>query len=141
MIRPRVSIRPSTRRRRGFTLAETLVALVILSFGAVTLGQLMFRASRSSRVRETATHRSAALTRQVERLTVMPFTLVAAGSSCTTQSAAPFPHTLCTTITNLSTVSRQVSVVVTPTGANALPPDTAVLIRTDPLPAAPLGTP
>lgn len=125
----------------GFTLVETLISLVILSFGAVVLGQLMFQGSRTSRIRGTATYRAAALTRQVERLTVMPFDLLTAGSSCTAQSAAPFPHTLCTTVTDLSTVSRQVTVVVNPTGAGVLAPDTAVLIRTDPVRSEPLSTP
>jgi hypothetical protein len=101
----------------------------------------MFQGSRASRERSTATHRSAALTQQMERLAVLPFDSVIAGSSCTTVSAAPFPHTLCTTISDLSTVSRQVTVVVTPTGGVTLPPDSAVLLRTDPIRAQPLSTP
>jgi hypothetical protein len=77
----------------------------------------------------------------MERLGVIPFDSVLVGSTCNTISAAPFPHSLCTTVTSISTVSRQATVVVTPTGGDALPPDTAVLIRTDPLRAEPLSTP
>ncbi len=136
-------IRPLRARRStgGFTMVEILISLVILSFGAVVLGQLMFQGSRASRVRSTATYRTAALTQEVERLGVIPFDSVIVGSSCTTVSAAPFPHSLCTTVTSISTVSRQATVVVTPTGGDALPPDTTVLVRTDPLRAEPLSTP
>ena len=43
------------RSTGGFTMVEILVSLVILSFGAVVLGQLKFQGSRASRVRSTAT--------------------------------------------------------------------------------------
>jgi hypothetical protein len=125
----------------GFTTVEILISLVIMSFAAVVLGQLMFQGSRASRVRSTATYRTAALTQAVERLGVIPFDSVLAGTTCTTVSAAPFPHTLCTTVTSISTVSRQATVIVTPTGGDALPPDTAVLVRTDAIRAEPLGSP
>jgi prepilin-type N-terminal cleavage/methylation domain-containing protein len=135
-------IRPLRHRRPtgGFTMVEILISLVILSFGAVVMGQLMYRGSRASRVRSTATYRTGAFTQEVERLRVIPFDSLIVGSSCTTVSAAPFPHSLCTTITSISTVSRQVMVVVTPTGSDVLPPDTAVLVRTDPLRVEPLST-
>ena len=129
------------RSTAGFTMVEILVSLVILSFGTMVLGQLMFQGSKASRVRSTATYRTAALTQEVERLGVIPFDMVIVGSSCTTVSAGAFPHSLCTTITSISTVSRQATVIVTPTGAETLPPDTAVLIRTDPRRAEPLSTP
>jgi prepilin-type N-terminal cleavage/methylation domain-containing protein len=136
-------IRPLRVRRSsgGFTMVEILISLVILSLGAVVLGQLMFQASRASRVRSTATYRTAALTQQVERLGVIPFDSLIAGSSCTSVSASPFPHSMCTTISTDSTVSRQATVIVTPTGGTTLPPDTAVLVRTDPIRAEPLSTP
>ena len=134
MIRPR-------RPAGGFTMVEVLVSLVIMSCAAVVLGQLMFRASRASRLRSTATYRTAALTQAVERLGVIPFDSVLVGTSCTTVSAAPFPHSLCTTVTSISAVSRQATVVVTPAGAYALPPDSTVLVRTDPVRAEPLSVP
>jgi type II secretory pathway pseudopilin PulG len=133
-------IRP-LRSTGGFTMVEILISLVILVCAAVVLGQLMFRGSRASRLRSTATYRAAALTQEVERLGVIPFDSVIVGSSCTTVSAAPFPHSLCTTVTSISTVSRQATVIVTPTGADALPPDSTVLVRTDPNRAEPLSTP
>jgi prepilin-type N-terminal cleavage/methylation domain-containing protein len=129
------------RSAGGFTMMEILISLVIMSLGAVVLGRLMFQASRASRVRSTATYRTAALTQQVERLGVIPFDSLIVGSSCTSVSAAPFPHTLCTTVSSISSVSRQATVVVTPTGGDALPPDTAVLLRTDPVRAEPLSAP
>jgi prepilin-type N-terminal cleavage/methylation domain-containing protein len=125
----------------GYTLVEIMISLVILSFGAVVLGQLMLQASRASRVRSTATYRTAALTQQVERLGVIPFDALTVGSSCTTVTAAPFPHSLCTTVSSVSTVSRQATVVVTPSGGGTLPPDTAVVFRTQPIRTEPLSTP
>lgn len=125
----------------GFTLVEILISLVILVFGAVVVGQLMLQASRASRVRSTATYRTAALSQQVERLGVIPFDALTVGSSCTTVTTAPFPHSLCTTVSSVSTVARQVTVVVTPAGAGTLPPDTAVVFRTQPIRTEPLSTP
>jgi hypothetical protein len=55
-------------------------------------------------------------------------------------STGLFPHSLCTTITSVSTVSRRATIVVTPTGSDVLPPDTTVLVRTDPLRYEPLST-
>ena len=98
------------RSTAGFTMVEILVSLVILSFGAMVLGQLMLQGSRASRVRSTATYRTAALTQEVERLGVIPFDSVIVSSSCTTVSADPFPHSLCTTVTSISTVSRQATI-------------------------------
>jgi prepilin-type N-terminal cleavage/methylation domain-containing protein len=125
----------------GYTLVEIMISLVILSFGAVILGQLMLQASRASRVRSTATYRTAALTQQVERLGVIPFDSLTVGASCTSVTAAPFPHSLCTTVSSVSTVSRQATVVVTPSGGGTLPPDTAVVFRTQPIRTEPLSTP
>jgi type II secretory pathway pseudopilin PulG len=129
------------RATGGFTMVEILVSLLLMSFGAVVLGALMFNASRASRIRGNTTYRTAALTREAERLGVIPFDSLIVGSSCTTVSSAPFPHSLCTTISSISTVSRQATLVVTPTGGGALPPDTAVVVRTDPLRAEPLSSP
>jgi prepilin-type N-terminal cleavage/methylation domain-containing protein len=129
------------RSSAGFTLVELMISLVIMSFGAVILGKLMFQGSRASRIRSTATYRTAALTQEAERLGAIPFDSVLVGSSCTTVTAAPFPHSLCTTVTSISTVSRRATIVVTPTGAEALPPDTTVLVRNDPLRVEPLSTP
>ena len=127
------------RSTTGFTMVEMLVSLVLLSFGAMVLGQLMLQGSRASRVRSTATYRTAALTQEVERLGVIPFDSVLVGTTCTTVSTGYFPHSLCTTVTSISTVSSQATIIVTPTGADALPPDTAVLVRNDPIRAEPLG--
>ena len=38
----------------GFTTVEILISLVIMSFAAVVLGQLMFQGSRASRVRSAS---------------------------------------------------------------------------------------
>jgi prepilin-type N-terminal cleavage/methylation domain-containing protein len=133
--------RRAAQATSGFTLVEILISLVILVFGAVVIGQLMLQASQASRVRSTATYRTAALSQQVERLGVIPFDALTVGSSCTTVTAAPFPHSLCTTVSSVSAVARQVTVVVTPAGGGTLPPDTAVLFRTQPTRTEPLSTP
>jgi hypothetical protein len=121
-------------------MVEIVISLVILSFGAVVMGQLMYQGSKASRVRSTATYRTAVLTQQVERLGAIPFDSVLVGTTCTTVSTGLFPHSLCTTITSVSTVSRRATIVVTPTGSDVLPPDTTVLVRTDPLRYEPLST-
>ena len=71
----------------------------------------------------------------------VPFDSVASGTTCTTVSTPPFPHTRCTTVNNISSKVKQVIIVVTPSGNLLLHPDTTVVVRTKNGNGAPLNTP
>jgi prepilin-type N-terminal cleavage/methylation domain-containing protein len=133
-----------TQRRgdiRGFTLIEILVSMSILAVATLALGSLLVRSSRTAEAVSAFSYRSAALSAEAGRLGAVPFTTLAAGTTCTTVTAHPFPHGLCTTITNVSDKIRRVSVVATAADA-AIPPDSIVFERTISGHAAPpLNTP
>ncbi|MCI0687945.1 MAG: prepilin-type N-terminal cleavage/methylation domain-containing protein [Sporichthyaceae bacterium] len=104
--------------RGGFTLVEALVAIVLLSVGALALGSLLARSSRMAVASASTIHGTAALSTEVGRLNALPFDqLPAAGETCTTVSTPPFPHTLCTRLTDVSATVKEVRVRVTPSAA------------------------
>ncbi len=117
---------------RGFTLIEAMVAITLLSVGALALGGLLARSSRMAIASASTLHGTAAMSTEVGRLNALPFDqLPAAGETCTTISAAPFPHTRCTRLTDVSATVKEVRVRVTPAAANVRP-DTVNFQRTKP---------
>jgi prepilin-type N-terminal cleavage/methylation domain-containing protein len=118
--------------QRGFTMIEAMVAIVMLSVGALVLGGVLARSSRMAIASASTIHRTAVLSTEVGRLNALPFDqLPGAGETCTTISASPFPHTRCTQLTDLSAVVKEVRVRVTPTAADVRP-DTVNFQRTKP---------
>ncbi len=118
--------------RRGFTLIESVVAIVLLSVCALALGGLLGRSSRMGVASGSTIHSAAALSTEVGRLNALPFDqLPVAGETCTTISSAPFPHTRCTRLTDVSGTVREVRVRVTP-AATDVRPDTVTFQRTKP---------
>jgi hypothetical protein len=107
-----------------------MVSLVLLSLGAVVLGKQMFQAAQAARSNANIVYRTASVSSEVSRLAAIPFDSLVVGSSCVTVTAPPFPHTTCTTINNVSSKSRQVIVIVTPSGNTLLHPDTSIVVRT-----------
>ncbi|MGH7510531.1 MAG: type IV pilus modification PilV family protein [Gemmatimonadales bacterium] len=120
--------RAHTLRDRGFTLIEVLVSMGILAVATLALGTLLVRSSRTAEAASAGSYRTAALSAEVGRLGAIPFTQLAAGTTCATVTANPFPHGICSTIANVSAKIRRVSVVVTPANA-AVAPDSVVFER------------
>jgi len=105
--------------RGGFTIIEALVAIVLLSIGALALGSLLVTSSRMSIASASTIHGTAVLSAEVARLNTLPFDqLPAAGETCTTVTSAPFPHTRCTRLTDVSATVKEVRVRVTPATPN-----------------------
>jgi prepilin-type N-terminal cleavage/methylation domain-containing protein len=114
---------------RGFTLVEVLVSVTVLSLGLVLLGSLLIRSTRQATAASSVVYENAALTEQVTRLGAMPFAALAAGSTCTTVTAQPLPHQICTTITSVNPKRKTVKVKVTPTGNPLLQADSTMFER------------
>ena len=73
------------------------------------------------------------------RLDAVPFDSLAAGTSCNTVTANPFPHTQCTTVNNVSSKVKTVIIVVTPSGNVLMHPDTTIITRTKSVASNPLN--
>jgi prepilin-type N-terminal cleavage/methylation domain-containing protein len=106
----------------GFTLIEVLVSMMILSVGTVALASLLARASRAATDASANVYQTAALTSEVGRLGAIPFTSLAAGTTCVNVNAGPFLHQRCAVITAVSAKVFRIVVTVTPTGATNLTP-------------------
>ena len=118
-----------TSQNRGFTLVEVLVSITVLSLGLALLGTLLVRSTRQATAASSVVYQNAALTKEVERLGAMPFAALAAGTTCTTVTAHPLPHQLCTTITATNPKRKTVKVKVTPSGNPLLRADSTTFER------------
>lgn len=82
--------KPSPGRARagsaegGFTLVETLVAVVILSFGLMAVTNLLLVGAQSNTVAHASTGAAAQASEVLERLKAIPFTTLTEGGSLDT---------------------------------------------------------
>lgn len=121
---------PSQVNRKGFTLVEVMVSMTLLSVASLALGSLLFRAARQAHATSTASYQTATLAGEAGRVDALPFDSLTSGTTCVTVTGAPFPHSRCTTINNISAKVKQVMIVVTPSGTTLLHPDTTIVTRT-----------
>jgi prepilin-type N-terminal cleavage/methylation domain-containing protein len=125
----------------GFTLVEVLVSITILSVASLSLGTLLFKAARQANATSTASYQTATMAGAAGRFDALPFDSLAAGTTCVTLTAAPFPNTQCTTINNVSAKVKTVIIVVSPSGNALMRPDTTIITRTRSVNGNPLKTP
>jgi prepilin-type N-terminal cleavage/methylation domain-containing protein len=114
---------------RGFTLIEVMVSMTILSVGILLLSSLLLRSTRTAEAASAVSYQTAILAAEIGRYDALPFTQLAAGTTCTTVTASPLPHQMCVTITNLSAKVRQVKVKVTPTAPTTIAADSVMFER------------
>jgi prepilin-type N-terminal cleavage/methylation domain-containing protein len=138
LMRSRILRTPETG---GFTLIEVMVSITILAVGILALGGLLLRSSRTAEAASAVSYQTAALAAEAGRYDAIPFAQLVAGTTCTTVTAHPLPHSLCTTVTNVSAKVRQVMVKVTPTGNPLLPADSVMFERSISGNGTPLATP
>ncbi len=128
------------RNARGFTLIEIMVSVTILAIGIMALGTLMARGARSAGAASSLTYQTAVMAAEAAHWDAVPFTALALGTTCDTETALPLPRVRCVTITEINPKLRRVSVVVTPTGDPMLQPDSVVFERSI-SGSSPLSTP
>lgn len=124
-----MSVWNRARQAAGFTLIEILVSVTILSGGILALGTLMGRGARSAGAAAALSYQTTVMAAEAARYDAIPFTLLAAGTTCDTVAAPPLPRIRCATITSINPKLRRVSVVVTPTDNPLLQPDSVVFER------------
>ena len=125
----------------GFTLIEVLVSITILSVASLALGSMLVRSTRAAGATSSAAYQTAAMAGVVARLDVLPYDALIAGTTCVTVTAAEFPHTECTTINNVSSKVKLITVVVTPSNNTLMQPVTTTFRRTISGNGNPLKTP
>jgi prepilin-type N-terminal cleavage/methylation domain-containing protein len=121
-----------TQRARptaGFTLIEVLVSITILAVGILALGTLMGRGARTATAASATSQLTTIMGAEAARYDAIPFTQLAAGTNCDTQTAGPLPRVRCVTVTIINPKLRRVTLIVTPTGNPLVRPDTLIFER------------
>lgn len=124
--------------RAGFTLVEVLVAMSIMGAAASVMVAPLYRYAQRTDVVAFAQARNGLLAQQVNRLTALPFDSLDARAGCVTITTGSLPYTRCITLTTISTVQKQVRLIVRPTN-ETVRPDTVIFDRTEPASANPFG--
>ena len=125
---PRSRVR-AHRARRGFSVVEVVVAIVLLGVTLSTLGVLSFAASRRNVTVANGAYRSAAMRYLFDRYSAMDYDdLTAAAQSLdSTVTRGPMPHRLqAVFVTTTNPNERQVLLVVTPANRLIVPETTFV---------------
>lgn len=124
------------KNRQGVSLVEVIVAMTLLGVVLSSLAGLTFQASQRSLNVAAEGYRQGILVQEVNRVTSLPWTLLPGAAGCTTVTGGTFPHSRCVTVANVSTKTRRVRIIVTPTQPGVLP-DSITIERHN----APAGNP
>jgi prepilin-type N-terminal cleavage/methylation domain-containing protein len=128
--------------RRGFTLVEVLVTITLISTGILVLGGMLLRSARAAEAASAVSYQTAAMASEVARLDAMPFTALAAGTTCDTLAVAQLPRIRCSIVAVVSPKVTRVTVRITAIGNPLIPADSVIFERSisgDVVP--PLNTP
>jgi len=128
--------------RRGFTLVEVLVTITLISTGILVLGGMLLRSARAAEAASAVSYQTAAMASEVGRLDALPFTALAAGTTCDTVAVAQLPRIRCSIVANISAKAKRVTVRVAAIGNPLIPTDSVIFERSISGDAAPpLKTP
>ena len=103
------------RKRDGFALVETMVAMVLFALATLGLAAMSVVVARRAVTSAATTARAATMGEQADRLQAMPFDSLAARAGCTVVTGPPLPHTRCIVLTTLPNNKVQIRLTVTPT--------------------------
>lgn len=122
--------RPSPDRG-GFTLIETLVAMLLGAVILMALAPPLVRVSHQQHVFRDQTAREGVLLQEAERYATLSFDDLPDSDDCAVVASGTFPHTRCVFVLVSSNANRKLAVVVTPLNP-ALAADTVVVQRSRP---------
>lgn len=117
------------RLRRGVSLIEVLVALVLFAMIATVHTVATLRYGVRQRFAAIGAARAAAAAQYVDLYSAMPRASIASHTGCTTIDAWPkFPHQRCVTTSSISAAVTRIRIIIAPANT-ALKPDTLWLDR------------
>lgn len=117
------------KQRRGVSLIEVMVALVLFGLIATVHTVATMRYGLSQRVAALGAARTAAVTTAVDIFSTLPRASIDAQVGCATINTDPtYVHTRCVTTSAVTPTISRVQIVITPTNS-ALRPDTVVVDR------------
>ncbi len=126
-----------TVNRNGFSLVEVMIALTILSVVLLALGGLMFQVSQRSRSSAATTYRTAAAQKVAAQIQSMPWDSINGAIGCTADSSGLIAYNRCISVTSVGAKTKQVTVVISPTGLFTALPETLLVVRSKSRPVSP----
>ena len=126
--------------RRGFTLVEVMVAMVLLAVVVVSVARGASSLALAGHTNDLKAKRTASLLAEVNKMGTVPFSLLSAWSTHdTTFTKGDFGYTRKLTITsqNASNTRYQIKVVIVPS-SDATKKDSVIFDRTQPPTTSPL---
>jgi len=127
-----------TRRRRGFSLIEVMVAMTLLSIVMMSLAKISVSVATRARMNDLVAKRNAALQLESNKFVTVPFDSLRNWPTTTkTFTRGNFAYTRRLTITQVTAMRYTVKVVVTPT-TNSSKKDSVIIDRTKPPTGSPL---
>ena len=117
------------RRSGGFTLIESLVAIMVVSAVLSVLGPVLFHVANQRARDEGTIERDAILRSESNRLSTLAFSALDAEAGCASvTNREKFPYSRCISVTAVSSSERTVSVAVDPVNP-LVPADSVVITR------------
>lgn len=122
--------------RRGMTLVEVLVAVVVLGIAATGIAGMSFWAGRSSAQSQLAAARQVVLDAAVAQVGALPFSDLPSAAGCAEGAEEGFAFLLCVRVNVEAEALYRVTVRVTPE-SELVAADSVVLERSRGVPASP----
>ena len=131
LVRSRTPRRRPTRHeapRRGFSIVEVVVAIMLLGIALSSLGVLAFQASRRNMIVANSSYRAAGMRYLFDRYSAMNYAdIVAAQAFDSTVTTGPMPHRLVAQfVTTANPNEKQIRLIVVPRNALIAPETTLV---------------
>src|SRR5258708_2223447 len=107
-----------TSERKGFSVVEVLVAMVLLAIAVSSLAALTYSVSQNGMIATGNAYRNGVLMQEVNRLEGIPYDSVKTGSTTQTVTGTTYPHTTVITVTEPTVnLIKNVKIIITPTQA------------------------
>jgi prepilin-type N-terminal cleavage/methylation domain-containing protein len=119
-----------TNERKGFSVVEVIVAMVLLAIAVSSLAALTFSVSQSAMTATANAYRNGVLMQEVNRLEMSPYDSVKTGSTSVDVLTGPYTYTKKITVAEPTIqLVKTVQIIIVPKNIK-FKPDTATFIRT-----------
>ena len=120
------------QKRKGFILMEVVVAITLLALILTPLAAMVYKITSRSHQIVGGAYRNGVLMEQVNLLESLPYDSLAAGTTTTTSSVAPYPYTMKVIVAQYyqkyMLKAKSVMLIITPTNT-LYKPDTTKFMR------------
>lgn len=116
--------------RRGFSLIEVIVSMILLAIAVSSLAALTHSVSQSSIKVTGAAYRNGILMHEVNRLIALPYDSLGTGETAITVTDGNYPHTRVMTVAEPGDRLKTVRIIVTPVNPK-YKADTLTFFRTN----------